>query len=70
MLAFKDNGRGIDLEKYGKKIFGMYQRFDTSVEGRGMGLCMVKTQVETLGGTIRVESTVDKGATFIIELPV
>jgi len=69
-LVFKDNGRGIDLKKHGKHIFGLYQRFDTSVEGRGLGLCMAKTQVETLGGTIRVESEVDKGTTFTIELPV
>lgn len=68
-LVFKDNGKGIDLKKHGKQIFGLYQRFDTSVEGRGLGLCMTKTQVETLGGTIRVESEVNKGTTFFIELP-
>jgi len=69
-LLFKDNGKGIDLAKHGKHIFGLYQRFDTSVEGRGMGLCMVKTQIETLGGTIKVESELNKGTTFIIEMPV
>jgi PAS domain S-box-containing protein len=69
-LVFKDNGRGIDLKKHGKHIFGLYKRFDTSVEGRGLGLCMTKTQVETLGGAIRVESELNKGTTFIIELPV
>lgn len=70
VLTFSDNGRGIDLEKYGKQIFGLYKRFDTSADGRGMGLCMAKTQTETLGGKISVESEVNKGTTFIIELPV
>lgn len=69
-LSFADNGKGIDLTKYGKKIFGLYQRFDNSVEGRGVGLCMVKTQVETLGGSIKVDSTLNKGTRFTIMLPV
>ena len=69
-LTFADNGRGIDLGKYGKKIFGLYQRFDNSVEGRGVSLCMVKTQVETLGGLIKVESALNKGTRFTIQLPV
>jgi len=69
-LLFKDNGKGIDLAKHGRHIFGLYQRFDTSVEGRGMGLCMAKTQAETLGGKIAVESELNKGSIFTIELPV
>ncbi len=68
-LTFKDNGKGIDLEKHGKQLFGLYQRFDTSVEGKGIGLCMVKTKVETLGGVISVQSDVNKGTIFTIELP-
>lgn len=69
-VSFTDNGKGIDLEKYGNKIFGLYQRFDPSVDGRGVSLCMAKTQVETLGGTIAVHSAVNNGATFTILLPV
>jgi light-regulated signal transduction histidine kinase (bacteriophytochrome) len=69
-LLFKDNGRGIDLARHGRHIFGLYQRFDMSVEGRGMGLCMVKTQVQTLGGTITVESEVNRGTVFSVQLPV
>lgn len=69
-ISFRDNGKGIDLDKFGNKIFGLYQRFDTSVDGRGVSLCMVKTQVETLGGSIEVQSQVNRGATFTILLPV
>ncbi|RCH53657.1 hypothetical protein DJ568_16610 [Mucilaginibacter hurinus] len=68
-LVFSDNGRGIDLKKYGSHIFGLYKRFDTSVEGKGMGLFMVKKQVESLGGSITVKSELDKGTQFKIELP-
>lgn len=66
-IRFKDNGKGIDMKKNGADIFGLYKRFDTSVEGKGMGLFMVKTQVETLGGTIRIKSEPNKGTEFIMQ---
>ncbi len=60
-LVFCDNGIGVDLEKYRDKIFGLYKRFHSSAEGNGIGLFMVKTQVEALGGSITISSVVDKG---------
>jgi PAS domain S-box-containing protein len=66
-LQFKDNGLGIDLEKKGDELFGLYKRFHFHVEGQGMGLYLVKTQTEALGGKITVESEVNKGTTFMIE---
>lgn len=69
-LIFKDNGMGIDLESKGGQVFGLYKRFHTNVaEGKGMGLYMVKTQVETIGGKIGITSKVNKGTTFTIQLP-
>ncbi|MDB5156025.1 MAG: hypothetical protein JWR50_732 [Mucilaginibacter sp.] len=68
-IHFEDNGKGIDLEQNGDKLFGLYRRFDISVDGKGMGLYMVKTQVETLGGQIKVKSKPGTGTTFIMELP-
>lgn len=67
ILKFSDNGSGIDLSLYGDKIFGLYKRFHYDVEGRGMGLFMVKTQVESLEGNITVSSQINKGTTFTIE---
>jgi signal transduction histidine kinase len=67
-LYFSDNGLGIDLSTQGDKIFGLYNRFHLHKEGKGMGLFMVKTQVEALGGTIRVESELGQGTKFIINL--
>ncbi|WP_165940167.1 PAS domain S-box protein [Dyadobacter psychrotolerans] len=70
IISFKDNGLGIDLNKKADQIFGLYKRFHHHVEGKGMGLFMVKTQVEMLGGTISVNSEVNLGTTFLIEFNV
>lgn len=65
-LKFSDNGRGIDLEKFGKDVFGMYKTFHYNNDAVGIGLFITKNQVESLGGTINVESTLDKGTEFTI----
>lgn len=68
-LMFGDNGSGIDLEKHGKDMFGLYKRINVEVQGKGMGLYLVKTQVEAMGGTIAVNSELGKGTAFTITLP-
>ncbi|WPP50405.1 PAS domain S-box protein [Catalinimonas niigatensis] len=68
-IAFSDNGLGIDLEKNRERIFGLYKRFHYHVEGRGMGLHLVKTQIEALHGKVKVDSKVGEGTTFTISLP-
>jgi signal transduction histidine kinase len=67
-MLFKDNGKGIH-EKNFKNLFGLYKRFDTTIEGKGLGLFMVKMQVENLGGKINVQSEPGSGTTFKIEFP-
>ncbi len=67
VLEFKDNGLGIDLVTHGHTLFGLYKKFHTHIEGKGIGLYMVKTQVEILGGKISVASEVNIGTTFTIE---
>jgi PAS domain S-box-containing protein len=68
ILTHKDNGLGIDLLLHKDKIFGFYKRFHSHVEGKGMGLHLIKTQVEMMGGRIEVESEVNKGTTFRVIL--
>jgi light-regulated signal transduction histidine kinase (bacteriophytochrome) len=68
-ISFRDNGTGIDLHKYRHHLFGLYKRFHMQVDGKGLGLHLVKTQVEALNGSIEVESIVDQGTTFLISLP-
>lgn len=66
-LSIADNGIGISLENTDLyKIFGLYQRMHDHVEGKGLGLYLVKTQVETLKGRVEVSSQIDEGTTFEI----
>jgi signal transduction histidine kinase len=68
-LTVEDNGLGIDLKKNAAKIFGLHQRFHYHVGGRGIGLYLVKLQIEALAGRIEVESQPEKGSVFKVYLP-
>ena len=65
-MTIKDNGLGIDLEKYGHKVFGMYKTFHGNDDARGIGLFITKNQIEALGGKITVSSKPNIGTTFKI----
>ena len=65
-LKITDNGLGIDLEKYGGLLFGMYKTFHKHEEARGIGLYITKNQIEAMNGKISVESEVGTGTTFKI----
>ena len=65
-LRISDNGLGIDMTLHGDKLFGLHKTFHEHKDARGVGLFLVKTQIEALGGSIHAESEVDKGTTFII----
>ncbi len=65
-LLVSDNGIGMDLDAIKYKIFGLNQTFHHNKDGKGLGLYLVKTQLEEMGGSIEVESEIDKGSTFII----
>ena len=65
-LTFSDNGLGIDLNKKGDQVFGLYKRFHDHMEGKGLGLFMTKMQVEALNGKINISSEVNKGTEFKI----
>lgn len=66
-LLIKDNGLGIDMEKYGDRVFNMYQTFHNDKEAVGIGLFITKNQIETLQGSIEIESEVNVGTTFKIK---
>ena len=63
-LSFEDNGLGIDLDRHGSKLFGMYKTFHSHPEARGIGLFISKNQIEAMGGKIEVESELNKGTKF------
>ncbi len=67
IFSVSDNGLGMDL-KYENKIFSMFKRLHSHVEGTGIGLYIVKKIVENAGGRIEVASKVNEGSVFTIRL--
>jgi diguanylate cyclase len=66
VLEVADNGIGIDMERNGEKIFGLYKTFTKKANSRGVGLFITKNQIDAMGGRITVKSTVGEGTTFKI----
>ena len=66
VLECTDNGLGIDLTLHGHKMFGLYKTFHDHKDAHGVGLFLVKTQIESQGGHIDVESVLGEGSTFKI----
>ncbi|WP_228237820.1 sensor histidine kinase [Allomuricauda sp. M10] len=67
VLYIKDNGLGIDMEKHGKSLFKLYKRFHRNISGKGMGLFIVRSQLEALNATVQVESQEGVGTSFKIK---
>ena len=65
-IQVQDNGLGIDLGKHGTSLFNLYKRLHFHIEGKGLGLYLVKTQINLLGGEIFVESKVNEGTLFTV----
>lgn len=66
VLSITDNGQGIDLKKYGKKLFGMYKTFHEHKDAKGIGLYISKNQIEAMNGKIETSSELGKGTEFKI----
>lgn len=67
-ITVSDNGPGIALEYQGK-IFDMFYRANDRAEGSGLGLYIVKETIAKLSGSVQLESSPGKGATFTVTLP-
>ncbi|MDG1571942.1 PAS domain-containing protein [Robiginitalea sp. M366] len=68
-ITVADNGIGMQLDDARiEKIFSMYGRLSGSTSGKGLGLFLVKSQVEALKGRISVESAPGEGSRFIVYL--
>ncbi|MBC9929661.1 PAS domain S-box protein [Chitinophaga qingshengii] len=66
VLTVQDNGMGIDMERFGNKLFGFRKTFHRNKDAKGIGLFITKTQVEAMGGSIKAESSPGHGTKFII----
>ncbi|MEX0273100.1 MAG: ATP-binding protein, partial [Flavobacteriaceae bacterium] len=69
IVKIEDNGIGIDLDKYKDQIFTPYRTGTDNSSTRGMGLYLVKYQIELMKGKIEVESTVGEGTSFHLYFP-
>ncbi|MBX0331812.1 PAS domain S-box protein [Pontibacter sp. HSC-14F20] len=65
-LSIKDNGSGMDLEVVKPHLFQLYKRFHSGPDGKGIGLYLVKMQMNAIGGEIEVESKPEQGTTFTL----
>ncbi len=68
-IEVTDNGLGIDVEKHKDSLFKLFKRFHTHVEGRGLGLYLIKSQIESLNGSLLVNSVIDHKTTFTAMIP-
>jgi PAS domain S-box-containing protein len=66
VLQISDNGIGMNLDRYGDELFGMYKTFNGNPDSKGLGLFISKNQIDAMGGRVVVESEVGIGTTFKI----
>nr|WP_068890480.1 PAS domain S-box protein [Pedobacter panaciterrae] len=66
VLQISDNGIGIDLEKHGEELYGLYKTFNKKPDSKGVGLFITKNQIDAMGGKVTVSSVVNMGTTFKI----
>jgi len=66
-LEIRDNGVGIDLVRHGHKVFGLHKTFHKNSDARGVGLFMVKVQMEAMGGEVTIESEPGEGSVFKLQ---
>lgn len=65
VLSIKDNGLGIKQDDKAK-VFIIFKRLHTHVEGTGIGMSIVKRIMDSAGGKIEIESKLNEGTTFKI----
>ncbi len=68
VFTVRDNGLGLTASQQ-QRLFHVFQRLHTHVEGSGVGLYMIKRLIENAGATIAVTSTIDVGTTFTVIFP-
>jgi PAS domain S-box-containing protein len=66
-LFVKDNGIGIEADQH-EKIFSIFQQVNKDFDGTGIGLAIVKKAVERMGGKVGLESELERGSTFWLEI--
>jgi signal transduction histidine kinase len=68
-VTITDNGIGFDAEDNKEKLFRPFTRFSTIREGKGLGLYLIKIQMESMGGHVQIESKMNQGTSVILVFP-
>ncbi|TNE31991.1 PAS domain S-box protein [bacterium] len=70
-IEVTDRGIGIPKDEIDKVFDSFYRSYNTgTIEGTGLGMSIVKKSVDTLGGTIKINSKLGVGTTVILDIPV
>lgn len=67
-ITYSDNSSGIDLTRFKDDVFKPYKAFHSTIKGKGLGLFLVKSYIEALGGSIDLNSEPDRGVAYRILL--
>ncbi len=68
LLTVSDNGIGIDMDRYGSQLFQFRKTFHRGFDSRGIGLFLIRHQIERAGGNITADSAPGKGTRFMVKL--
>lgn len=68
LLRFEDNASGIDLQQFREKLFAPFACFHAGKSGTGIGLYLLKSMLNRHGGKIELESSCEKGSSFLVYL--
>jgi len=69
IVTIEDNGIGFDSEDNREKLFRPFTRFSTVREGKGLGLYLVKIQMESMAGQVHVSSKINSGTSVVLHFP-
>lgn len=67
-ILYKDNGLGLDVEQHRDSMFKFKKTFHSHPKAKGIGLFLLKSQIESMGGKVEVDGAVDSGLTYKINL--
>lgn len=69
LISVADNGSGFAADRLEEKLFKPFERFHPEIEGRGLGLFMVKAMITHLNGHVHISSRPDEGTLVTLSLP-
>ncbi|PJZ47335.1 PAS domain-containing protein [Leptospira brenneri] len=68
-ISYSDNGTGVDLDQYNDQFFNLNETFRRQMDGRGLGLFLIQSKIESVGGKVEMQSISGEGITFRMYFP-